>query len=64
MNNLADPESLLGMLQRGRGKGYLAALEADSGIPAPYIKPAARSSFCRPILVSPKSSVIGINPMP
>jgi len=27
-NNLADPESLLGMLQRGRGKGYLAALEA------------------------------------
>lgn len=28
MNNLADPESLLGMLQRGRGKGYLAALEA------------------------------------
>jgi hypothetical protein len=26
--NLADPESLLGMLQRGRGKGYLAALEA------------------------------------
>ncbi len=27
MNNLADPESLLGMLQRGRGKGYLAALE-------------------------------------
>ena len=28
MNNLADPESLLGMLQRGRGKGYLDALEA------------------------------------
>lgn len=27
-NNLADPESLLGLLQRGRGKGYLAALEA------------------------------------
>jgi hypothetical protein len=27
-NNLADPESLLGMLQRGRGKGYLGALEA------------------------------------
>jgi hypothetical protein len=27
-NNLADPESLLGMLQRGRGRGYLAALEA------------------------------------
>ncbi len=27
-NNLADPGSLLGMLQRGRGKGYLAALEA------------------------------------
>jgi hypothetical protein len=27
-NNLADPESLLGMLQRGRGKGYLVALEA------------------------------------
>jgi hypothetical protein len=26
-NNLADPESLLGMLQRGRGKGYLDALE-------------------------------------
>ncbi len=28
VNNLADPESLLGMLQRGRGKGYLAALDA------------------------------------
>ena len=28
VNNLADAESLLGMLQRGRGKGYLAALEA------------------------------------
>ncbi len=28
VNNLAGPESLLGMLQRGRGKGYLAALEA------------------------------------
>jgi hypothetical protein len=26
--NLADPESLLGMLQRGRGKGYLLALKA------------------------------------
>jgi hypothetical protein len=26
--NLADPASLLGMLQRGRGRGYLAALEA------------------------------------
>jgi len=26
-NNLADPETLLGMLQRGRGRGYLAALE-------------------------------------
>lgn len=26
-NNLADPESLLGMLQRGRGKGYSLALE-------------------------------------
>ena len=28
MINLANPESLLGMLQRGRGKGFLAALEA------------------------------------
>ncbi len=27
VNNLADPDSLLGMLQRGRGKGYLAAVE-------------------------------------
>ncbi|MCX5646922.1 MAG: hypothetical protein NTZ17_19920 [Phycisphaerae bacterium] len=27
-SNLADPESLLGMLQRGRGRGFLAALEA------------------------------------
>jgi hypothetical protein len=26
-NNLAEPESLLGMLRRGRGKGYLAALK-------------------------------------
>ncbi len=28
VDNLADPDGLLGMLQRGRGKGYLAALEA------------------------------------
>lgn len=27
VDRLADPESLLGMLQRGRGKGYLLALE-------------------------------------
>ncbi|MBN1362641.1 MAG: hypothetical protein JW993_18735 [Sedimentisphaerales bacterium] len=26
--HLADPDSLLGLLQRGRGKGYLLALEA------------------------------------
>lgn len=25
---LADPDSLLGMLQRGRGKGYLIAMES------------------------------------
>jgi hypothetical protein len=30
-DNLAEPESLLGMLQRGRGKGYLVALETARG---------------------------------
>lgn len=32
---LADPSSLLGQIQRGRGAGFLAALAADPTVVAP-----------------------------